>query len=111
MIDKLKQGYELKNNINNIYSGDLMKKAKKIATEVIKQQKEKGGYFIINNRVYEITSNYIRYYSLNGKGKYYYITEFNQLYNFLTKPTKENRQLKLVITDKELSRKEIKKLK
>ena len=111
MIEELKKGYELKNGIDNINSGDLMKKAKKITTEVIKQQKKKECYFIVDSRVYEITSNYIRYYSLNGQGKYYYVTEFNQIYDFLTKPKKENRRLKLIITDKDLSRKEIKKLK
>ena len=109
--DDLKKGITLDNSLNAVYAGKLTQCGKDIINIMIDlytTAKQKQKYQIkVDNRIYEITQNYIKYYSLNGEGYYYYIKDWEQIYDYITKPVKKPRKIKLLSADEiKLNRKQ-----
>lgn len=106
MKENLLKGFKLDTSIGSIYTGKLTKEGMKII-DVIRvyndnQHSDKKCIFKIRNRVYIIDDKGVMYYSLKGIGKFRYLNNWRKFFDFITKPSKNKKDIKMYIIDKDI---------
>ena len=110
---ELKQGIQLDNDcLSASYTGKIVRQANDIVDIVadynLYNKEGLHAYLVVGNRVYHLTKGLAKYYSMNGRGKYYWLDDFQKLADYIKKPLKSKRSIQLIVSKDELYRKDIK---
>ncbi len=103
---KLLEGFKLDTSLGSSYTGETSRNSMKII-EVIReyndnQNSDKQCIFQIRNRVYIINDKGVKYYSIKGEGQYRFLSNWEVLFNFIKKPSKTKKFVKMFIIDKDI---------